>query len=141
MLKKEKKKKKSLHAFLHMTFVLSATPTSLPGEGLLLQVLADLNWAGQRTWFQNTSLHLQLLQCVSWSVISDSATPARQASLSMKFSRQEYWTGQPFPPPGDLPDPGIKPGSPVLHTDYLPSEPPGKTTAAVGPNSFLYLNE
>ena len=109
-----------------MTFVLSATPTSLPGEGLLLQVLADLNWAGQRTWFQNTSLHLQLLQCVSWSVISDSATPARQASLSMKFSRQEYWTGQPFPPPGDLPDPGIKPGSPVLHTDYLPSEPPGK---------------
>ena len=78
------KKKKRLHASLHITFVLSGTPTSLPGEGLLLQVLADRNWARQRTWFQNTSLHLQLLQCVSWSVISDSVTPrtvARQASV------------------------------------------------------------
>ena len=37
---------------------------------------------------------------------------AQQASLSMEFSRQEYWTGLPFPPPGDLPDPGIEPGLP-----------------------------
>ena len=43
------------------------------------------------------------------------------------FSRQEYWsTGLPFPSPGDLPNPGIKPGSPALQTDALPSEPPGK---------------
>ena len=41
-------------------------------------------------------------------------TVARQASLSMGFSRQEYWTGLPFPSPGDLPDPGIKPSSPTL---------------------------
>ena len=48
------------------------------------------------------------------------------APLSMEFSRQEYWTGLPFPSPGDLPDPGIKPGSPTLKADALLSEPPGK---------------
>ena len=53
-------------------------------------------------------------------------TVARQAPLSMRFSRQEYWRGLPCPPPGDLPDPGIKPRSPALHADSLPSEPPGK---------------
>ena len=41
----------------------------------------------------------------------------------MEFSRQEYWSGLPFPSPGDLPDPGIKPGSPTLQADALPSEP------------------
>ena len=59
----------------------------------------------------------------------DSVTPqtaARQAPLSMEFSRQEYWSGLPFPSPGDLPGPGIKPGSPVLQADSLLSEPPGK---------------
>ena len=44
----------------------------------------------------------------------------------MDFSRQEYWSGLPFPSPGDLPNPGIKPGSPTLQADALPSEPPGK---------------
>ena len=53
-------------------------------------------------------------------------TVAHQAPLSMGFSRQEYWNGLPFPSPGDLPDPGIKSGSPALHTDSLPTEPPGK---------------
>ena len=38
---------------------------------------------------------------------------------------QEYWRGLPFPSPGDLPDPGIEPGSPTLQADSLPSEPPG----------------
>ena len=45
--------------------------------------------------------------------------------MSMGFSRQEYWSGLLCPPPGDLPDPGFKPRSPALHTDSLPSEPPG----------------
>ena len=45
----------------------------------------------------------------------------------MGFSRQEYWSGLPFPSPGDLPDPGIEPGSPVLQADALTSEPPGKS--------------
>ena len=53
-------------------------------------------------------------------------TVAYQASLSMGFFRQEYWSGLPFPSPGDLPDPGIEPGSPALQADTLTSEPPGK---------------
>ena len=53
-------------------------------------------------------------------------TVAHQAPVSMGFSRQEYWTGLPFPSPGDLPNPGIKPGSPALRTDFLLSEPPRK---------------
>ena len=61
--------------------------------------------------------------CVlSRSVVSNSASPwtvAHQAPLSMGFSRQEYWSGLPFPSPEDLPDPGIKPGSPALQADSL----------------------
>ena len=53
-------------------------------------------------------------------------TVACQAPLSMGFSRQEYWSGLPFPSPGDLPNPGIKPQSPVWQADSLPSEPPEK---------------
>ena len=53
-------------------------------------------------------------------------TVARQAPLSMGFSRQEYWNGLLFPSPGDLPDPGIELGSPALQADSLLSEPPGK---------------
>ena len=62
------------------------------------------------------------------SVVSDSATPwtiAHQAHLSMGFPRQEYWTGLPFPSPGDLPDLGAEPVSPVapaLQVDSLPAE-------------------
>ena len=52
-------------------------------------------------------------------------TVAHQAPPSMEFSRQEYWSGLPFPSPGDLPDPGIEPGSPALEADALPPEPPG----------------
>ena len=53
-------------------------------------------------------------------------TISLQAPLSMGFSRQKYWSGLPCPPPGDLPNPGIKPRSPSLRADSLPSEPPGK---------------
>ena len=53
-------------------------------------------------------------------------TVAYQAPLSMGFSRQEYWSGLPFPSPGDLPNPGIEPRSPALEADSLTSEPPGK---------------
>ena len=49
-----------------------------------------------------------------------------QTLLSMGFSRQEYWSGLPCPPPGNLPIPGIKPRSPALQVNFLPSEPPGK---------------
>jgi len=53
-------------------------------------------------------------------------TAAYQAPLSMGFSRQEYWSGLPFPSPGDLSDPRIEPGSPALQADALLSEPPRK---------------
>ena len=52
------------------------------------------------------------------------ATP--WAPLFMKFSRQKYWSGFPYTSPGDLPDPGIEPRSPVLQAHTLPSEPPRK---------------
>ena len=54
------------------------------------------------------------------------ATPwtiACQAALSIEFSKHEYWSGLPFPSPGNLPDPGIEPSSPALQVDSLPSEP------------------
>ena len=51
---------------------------------------------------------------------------AHQVPLSMEFPWQEYWSGLPFPSAGDLPDPGIEPGSPALQADALLSEPPGK---------------
>ena len=53
-------------------------------------------------------------------------TVTYQAPPSMGFSRQEYWSGLPFPSPGHLPDPGIEPGSPTLQANALTSEPPGK---------------
>ena len=53
-------------------------------------------------------------------------TVAYQAPPSMGFSRQEYWSGLPFPSPGDLPNPGIEPGSPAFQADALTSEPLGK---------------
>ena len=53
-------------------------------------------------------------------------TVARQAPLSVEFSRQESWSGLPFPSPGHLPNPRIEPGPPALQADCLPSEPPGK---------------
>ena len=71
----------------------------------------------------------QFTWCQSLSHVRLFATPgtvAHQASLSMEFSRQEYWSGQPFPSPGNLPDPGNEPGFPALQADSLPSEPPGK---------------
>ena len=70
---------------------------------------------------------------VKWSEVTqlcptlcDPVDIACQAPLSMGFSRQEYWSGLPFPSPGDLPNPGIEPGSPALQADALSSEPPGK---------------
>ena len=54
-------------------------------------------------------------------------TVACQASLSMGFPKQEYWSGLPLPSPRDLPDTGIKPRSPALEADALTSEPPGKS--------------
>ena len=67
---------------------------------------------------------MKLLSCVH--LFETTWTVAYQALLSMGFSRQEYWSGLPFPSPEDLPDPGIEPRFPTLQEDALPSEPPGK---------------
>ena len=61
-------------------------------------------------------------------------TVAYQAPPFMGFSRQEYWSGLPFPSPGDLPDPGIEPGSPAWQADSLPAEPSGKHVRLEGIN-------
>ena len=78
--------------------------------------------------------------CVlSCSVVSDSFetpwTVACQAPLTMEFSRLEYWSELPFPPPGDLPKPGIKPTSltsPALAGGFFTTEPPGKPSETLG---------
>ena len=67
------------------------------------------------------------VKSLSWvQLFATPYTVAYQVPPSMGFSRQEYWSGLPFPSPGDLTSPGFKPGSPALHTDTLLSEPPGK---------------
>ena len=71
----------------------------------------------------NVSLSRVPLFATPWTV-------AYQAPLSMEFSRQEYWSGLPFPSPGNLPHPGIEAGSPTLQADALPSNPPGKPLSA-----------
>ena len=73
-------------------------------------------------------IYMLLLLLSHFSRVRLCATPwtvAYQAP-SMGFSRQEYWSGLPFPSPGDLPDPGIEPGSPAFQAEALPSDPPGK---------------
>ena len=81
--------------------------------------------------------------CVCSSVVSNCLslwTVAHQASLSMEFFRQEYWSGLPCPFPGDLLDPGIEPGSPALQADYLLSHQ-GTNPLAEGTDcSLLMLN-
>ena len=82
----------------------------------------------------------QQQKCQSLSHVRLFATPwtvAHQIPLSLEFSRQEYWSGLPFPSPGDFPNPGIKLQSPVLQADSLPSEPPGKPKTST--DSFLRI--
>ena len=77
-------------------------------------------------------------ESISHSVVSDSVTSrtvARQASLSMEFPRQEYWSGLSFPSLGNIPGPEIEPKSPTLRADSLPSEPPRK------PESFSSVTQ
>ena len=64
--------------------------------------------------------------------MSDSLQPHGQTLLSMELSRQEYWSGLPFPSPGGLSNPGIEPGSPALQLDSLPSEHQGSLMASRG---------
>ena len=113
---------------LSLLQVLFPTQGSDPGLPHCRQILYQLSHKGS----------LRILEWVKWSEMKSLshvrlfATPrtvAYQAPPSMGFSRQEYWSGLPFPSPGDLPNPRIETGSPALQTDTLPSEPPGKPQA------------
>ena len=75
-----------------------------------------------------------MLSCFSrLRLFSTLWTVAHQAPLSMGFFRQDYWSGLPCPPPGDLLDPGIEPGSPALQADSLPTETPGNPKSIFQP--------
>jgi len=93
---------------------------SVDGPGCVPSLLFDLRPNYGRGNEDNSDL-LQKVPCMHCP------TQYPQALLSMEFSRQENWSGLPFLFPGDLPNPGIKPGSPVLQVDALLSELPGKT--------------
>ena len=69
-------------------------------------------------------MKVKLFSCVR--LFATPWTAAYQAPPPMGLSRREYWSGLPFPSPGDLPDSGIEPGSPAMEADALTSEPPGK---------------
>ena len=74
-------------------------------------------------WLNTAGEHcLSVLIAQSCQLFATPWTVARQAPLSVEFSRQDYWSGLPFSSPGDLPDPGIESGSSALQADSLPSE-------------------
>ena len=85
-----------------------------------------LNWT---VVYHTASLKVKVKSLSRVRLFATPWTVAYQAPLSMGFSRQECCSGLPFPSPGDLPNPGIEPGSPTLQADALPSEPSGKDTA------------
>ena len=97
--------------------------------------------AGCRLW---SGIHCVVCVCVRYSLscVQLFATPrtvACQAPLSMGLSRQDYWSGLPFPFPEDLPDPGIEPGSCALQVDSLPSQLSGKPLKVLATQSCLTL--
>ena len=102
------------------------TPVFLPGKSLWTEEPGRLQPRGSQsqTWLKWQKVKVKSLSSV-W-LFATPWTVAYQAPPSMGFSRQEYWSGLPFPSPGDLPDPGIEPGSPTSRADVLTSEPPGK---------------
>ena len=78
-----------------------------------------------QTLFTNMIFESESEVAQSCPTLCDPVGVAYQAPPSMGFSRQEYWSGLPFLSPGDLPDPGIKPGSPALAGSFFTTEPAG----------------
>ena len=95
-----------------------------------LMVLSLLQHNSLTSWHGSVLVRTCLSELKSLSCVRLFATlwtVAYQVPLSMGFSRQEYWSGLPYPSPEDLPNPGIEPGSPSLQADALPPGPPGKS--------------
>ena len=111
-----------LHHLIHQGSLKLTHKTNHP---ISLSLMQNLNLVTYHCWVRN----LVKVKVKSFNHVWLFATPwtvAYQAPPSMGFSRQECWSGLPFPSPGDLPDPGIESGSLTLQADALPSEPPGK---------------
>ena len=89
-------------------------------------------------WVTPKCVCVCVLVVKSCPILCDLMDCSPPGSSVHEFSRQEYWSGLPCSPPGDLPDPGIEPRSPTLQGNSLPSEPPGKPkNTRVGSLSFL----
>ena len=112
-----------------MFIIVSYTSDSVSQVGGTQQIfvegrrLAEEDW--DVVWCQGS------IESESTSVVSDCVWPHEQAPLSLDFSKQGYYSEEPFPSPGDLPDPGIKPRSPALQVDSLP---PGSREANIERN-------
>ena len=107
----------------HNLFLKTFRSYSLLIIGLKVMAKNQIGWG--RLW----AIADLLCMCAQLCLTVTPWTVAHQASLSMEFSRQEYWSGWPFPSPGDLPDSGIEPvalDSPVLAGRFFTTEPPGK---------------
>ena len=96
------------------------------------KLLDNINWI--RPSLKVQSFSCDRLFATPWTV-------AYKPPPSMGFSRQEYWSGLPFPSPGDLPDPGIKLESTAFHADALPSEPPNTLKGDPDLNSPCSLSQ
>ena len=99
-----------IHPLSHRVLFSKCINVTFPEQSLAITCMHDACYVAQSC----TTL------VTPWTVTS-------QALLSMGFPRQKYWSGLPFPPPGDLPNPGTEPKSPTLQADTLASEPLGKT--------------
>ena len=112
-----------------LSFLQGIFPTQGLNPGLphCRRMLYQLSHQGSSPTFFVSALYMLCTQLFSRvRLFATPWTAARQAPLSMGLSRQEYWSGLPCPPPGDLPNPGIESRSPALHADSLLSEPLGK---------------
>ena len=124
----------------------SVSEWSIPGTDALDICILDVDVLFLHSDPLPSSLLKESLVCACvrcFSPVRLSVTPWTvdlQAPLSMGFSRQEYWSGLPCPPPGDLPNPGIKPRSPAFQADSLPSVPPGKAKESLTHIHVLPLN-
>ena len=115
----------------HFLNVLSSRFQSITHK---LSLLTKLYYSYLLTICSQSCYTLKVLVAQWCLTLCDPWTVAHQAPLGMEWSRQGYWSGLPFPSPGDLPNPGIEPRSPALQADSLPSELPGK------PNVILSLS-
>ena len=114
-----------LHPYMTTGKTLALTRWTFVGKVMSLLLICCLDWS--QFFFQANTIRVKVKSLSRVQLFATPWTVAYQVPQSMGFSRQEYWSGLPFPSPGDLPDPGIEPRSPALQADALPFEPPGKS--------------